>query len=112
MAMFDSGVEEQAVITGYRLSPRQKELWPLLREGAAYVAQLAVQMEGKFDAALLKVAFADVVSRHESLRTTFHSPAGIRFPLQVVVEEDVYTWEVLDAQSQTAEEICVQQRRL
>ena len=50
--MFDSSVEEQAVITGYRLSPRQKELWPLAREGAAYVAQLAVRIEGEFDAAL------------------------------------------------------------
>ena len=112
MAMFDSGVEEQAVITGYRLSPRQKELWPLLREGASYVAQLAVRIKGEFDVALLKAAFSDVVSRHESLRTTFHSPAGIRFPLQVVAEEDAFSWEVLDAQSHTVEEICVQQRRL
>ena len=110
--MFDSSVEEQAVITGYRLSPRQKELWPLARAGAAYVAQLAVRIEGELDAALLKAAFGDVVRRHESLRTTFHSPAGLRFPLQVVAEEHVYTSEVLDAESQTAEEICVQQRGL
>ena len=112
MAMFDSTVEEPAVITGYRLSPWQKELWPLAREGAAYVSQLAIRVEGELDEALLKAAFGDVVSRHESLRTTFHNPPGIRFPLQVVGELDAFSWKAFDAGLETVEEICVQQRRL
>jgi amino acid adenylation domain-containing protein len=115
METFDLSVEEQAAITGYRLSPWQKELWPAARESASYVSQLAVWLEGELDAARLKVAFGDVVRRHESLRTTFHISPGIRFPLQVVSEQDTFSWETFDAgewQFDTVEKTFTVQRQL
>ncbi|HEV2864152.1 MAG TPA: amino acid adenylation domain-containing protein [Pyrinomonadaceae bacterium] len=111
METFDSEVEEQAAITGYRLSPRQKELWPSACGGASYVSQLAVSLEGEADAATLKAAYGDVLGRHESLRTTFHSVPGMKFPLQVVGEPDAFSWESLDAGAGQAEEICARERR-
>jgi amino acid adenylation domain-containing protein len=63
----------------------QQRLWfldHLQPDGAAYNLPVAVRLDGPLDAAVLERALAEVIARHESLRTTFASDAGV--PVQVV----------------------------
>jgi len=63
----------------------QQRLWFLdqLQPGSgAYNVPTAARLQGPLDAAVLERAFNEVVARHESLRTTFASEAGV--PVQVV----------------------------
>ncbi|HVU49080.1 MAG TPA: amino acid adenylation domain-containing protein [Polyangia bacterium] len=63
----------------------QQRLWFLdqLQPGSgAYNVPAAVRLQGPLDVALLARALNEVVARHESLRTTFASVAGV--PVQVV----------------------------
>jgi amino acid adenylation domain-containing protein len=94
---FTSG-EEPLV---FPASCSQQRLWFLdhLQPGsAAYNLPRAVRLEGPLDAALLERALAEVVARHEALRTTFASEDGVA--VQVVAPalamrlpvEDLSTW--------------------
>src|SRR5947209_7164612 len=80
-----------------RLSFAQQRLWfihQLAPEITAYNFLLAVRLEGDLDVAALERALNRVVSRHESLRTTFslseggeprqHVAAGLRLALPVI----------------------------
>ncbi len=61
------------------LSPAQRRLWFLDRVGAcaaAYNIPLALRMSGAPDEAALRAALADLVHRHESLRTVFPDVDG------------------------------------
>ncbi|SUA48132.1 Tyrocidine synthase III [Nocardia africana] len=56
------------------LSPAQQRIWLLNRmdpASAAYNVPFAVRLTGAVDAAALELAFADVVERHEVLRTVY-----------------------------------------
>ncbi|WP_230091984.1 amino acid adenylation domain-containing protein [Streptomyces olivaceus] len=69
------------------LSFAQRRLWFLQRFGApsaTYHMPLALRLSGALDRAALGDALADVVARHETLRTVFPHTAGI--PRQRVVE--------------------------
>ncbi|MFH9810492.1 non-ribosomal peptide synthase/polyketide synthase [Streptomyces olivaceus] len=69
------------------LSFAQRRLWFLQRFGApsaTYHMPLALRLSGTLDRAALGDALADVVARHETLRTVFPHTAGI--PRQRVVE--------------------------
>jgi amino acid adenylation domain-containing protein len=67
------------------LSPGQERLWFLERLApgtAAYHVPAALRLQGELDAAALERALAEVVSRHEILRTRFVERDGA--PVQVV----------------------------
>ncbi len=76
----------QQMIEGYRVSPLQRRLWLLQNAGdsASYRARAVVRVEGNLDSNRLQQAIGSVVSRHEALRTTFHTLPGISIPVQVV----------------------------
>ncbi|MCP3099463.1 amino acid adenylation domain-containing protein [Myxococcus sp. K15C18031901] len=67
------------------LSFAQRRLWFMdqyLPGSPLYNMPVAQRLEGVLDVAALERAFAEVVRRHESLRTTFHARAGT--PRQVI----------------------------
>ena len=82
------------------LSFAQIRLWFLDQlQGPSPVYNMAMRLRlcGRLDADALGAALADVVGRHESLRTLFAVPEGI--PRQVVVppERADFGWQVIDA---------------
>jgi amino acid adenylation domain-containing protein/FkbM family methyltransferase len=78
--------EKMAQQAGFRLSPQQRRLWAEgLRHGSDWQRTLAaVVIAGDLDRGALQAAVADVVGRHEILRTRFHTLPDAAFPLQVI----------------------------
>lgn len=85
---------EKLPAQGFRLSPQQADLWLLRRAGKAfpYRSRCAMTVEGRLDAGVLREALRRVVARHEILRTTFHRPAGMKEPVQVVEDVSPAQW--------------------
>ena len=82
------------------LSFAQSRLWFLNRfEGgvATYNMPTAFRISGALDVEALGAALADVVGRHESLRTMFAAPEGIPQQLVVPAERAEFGWQVVDA---------------
>ena len=82
------------------LSFSQNRLWfldQLQGPSPTYNMALGLRMHGHLDVVALGAALADVVGRHESLRTQFAAPDGV--PQQVVVpaERADFGWDVIDA---------------
>src|ERR1700748_3418757 len=78
-----SGAEDDVFV--FPDSYAQQRLWfldPLQPGSGASNVPTAARLEGPLDAAALERALNEVVARHESLRTTFASEAGV--PVQVV----------------------------
>src|SRR5499433_1123447 len=77
---------QQATITGFRLSPQQRQVWRLQQEAPRlpYRVQGAIFIKGPLDLPRLQAALAAVLQRHEILRTTFHTLPGMDLPLQVI----------------------------
>src|SRR5262245_45633883 len=82
-------------LEGYRLSPQQKHLWMLLRQGRteSYQAKCAVAIKGLLEIRHLKAAAQNVIANHEILRTTFQCLPGMTIPIQVIEESGVISWQ-------------------
>ena len=81
------------------LSFAQNRLWFLDQlQGPSPVYNLAValRLRGRLDADVLGAALADVVGRHESLRTLFAAPGGIPQQLVMPAERADLGWQVVD----------------
>ena len=90
-------MERPAVIP---LSFSQKRLWfldQLQGPSPTYNMAVGLRLTGPLNTEALGAALADVIGRHESLRTIFAAPEGV--PQQVVVPaaEADFGWDVIDA---------------
>ena len=96
-------VERPAVVP---LSFAQNRLWfidQLQGPSPVYNMAVALRLSGRLDVEALGAALADVVGRHESLRTLFAAPEGIPQQLVVPVERADFGWQVVDASGWSAE---------
>ena len=90
-------VERPAVIP---LSFAQNRLWfidQLQGPSPIYNMVVALRLQGRLDAEVLRAALSDVVGRHESLRTLFPSVDGIPQQLVVPAEQATIGWQVIEA---------------
>jgi amino acid adenylation domain-containing protein/FkbM family methyltransferase len=94
----------EGVTEGYRLSPQQKRLWLIQRGGAGFCSQCALLLEGDLDPDALKESLHAVVSRHEIMRTSFHSLPAMDVPIQVIANESLLNFEEADHSDCPAQE--------
>ncbi len=90
-------VERPAVVP---LSFAQNRLWfidQLQGSSPMYNMAVALRLSGCVDAEALGAALADVVDRHESLRTSFVAVEGIPQQLVVPSAQADFGWQVIDA---------------
>ena len=82
------------------LSFAQSRLWfidQLQGPSPIYNMAVALRLGGRLDAEALGAALADVVGRHESLRTLFPAVEGIPQQLVVPAERADFGWQIIDA---------------
>ena len=90
-------VERPAVVP---LSFAQNRLWvidQLQGPSAIYNMAVGLRLSGRLDVEALGAALADVVGRHESLRTLFVAVDGVPQQLVMPVERADFGWEVVEA---------------
>ncbi|WP_374024021.1 amino acid adenylation domain-containing protein [Mycobacterium sp. HNNTM2301] len=82
------------------LSFTQNRLWVLDQlqvPSGVYHLAVALRLRGDLDAGVLAASLADVVARHESLRTIFPAPDGLPHQLIVPSTRANFGWDVIDA---------------
>ena len=87
------------------LSFAQSRLWflaQLFGPSAVYNMPVAVRLVGPLDVAALGAALADVVGRHESLRTVFVAVEGVARQVVLPAGEADFGWDVVDASGWSA----------
>ena len=90
------------------LSFAQNRLWfidQLQGPSPVYNMAVALQLRGRLDADALGAALADVVARHESLRTLIAAPDGIPQQLVMPPERADFGWDVVDATAWSAAQL-------
>jgi amino acid adenylation domain-containing protein/thioester reductase-like protein len=85
-----------STIEGFRLSPQQRHLWLQQKINGDYVAQAAFLIVGNLNIEVLQEAITAVVNCHEVLRTNFHSLPGVKIPVQVIQNQNLYDWHTVD----------------
>ena len=104
------GDELEPLVAGERpavvpLSFTQNRLWfldQLHGPSPVYNMAVALRLCGNLDAEALGSALADVVGRHESLRTLFVAAEGTPQQVVIPVERADFGWQVVDASAWTA----------
>ncbi|GFG50516.1 non-ribosomal peptide synthetase [Mycolicibacterium agri] len=82
------------------LSFAQNRLWfidQLQGPSPIYNMAVALALTGPLNVEALSLAVADVVGRHESLRTLFAAPAGVPHQVVMPVDQADVGWQVVDA---------------
>ncbi|HEU4361699.1 MAG TPA: condensation domain-containing protein, partial [Mycobacterium sp.] len=82
------------------LSFAQNRLWfidQLHGPSPVYNIAVGLRLSGRLDAGALGAALADVVDRHESLRTLFGALEGVPQQLVVPAEQADFGWQTIDA---------------
>ncbi|WP_156766000.1 condensation domain-containing protein, partial [Mycobacterium sp. E342] len=90
------------------LSFAQSRLWfidQLLGRSAVYNMPVAVRLHGPLDVEALGAALADVVARHESLRTVFPAVDGVPHQQLISHEGADFGWDVVDVTGWTHERL-------
>lgn len=85
-----------AALTGFRLSPQQRSLWPAQMATQRLRAWCVLDLEGPLDVGLLRRVVREVAGGQEILRTTFAPQAGMRHPVQVIAEQGEPLWTEVD----------------
>ncbi|HEV7361138.1 MAG TPA: amino acid adenylation domain-containing protein, partial [Mycobacterium sp.] len=82
------------------LSFAQSRLWfldQLQGPSPVYNMAVALRLSGRLDVDALSAALADVIARHESLRTVFVAPDGIAQQVVLPAERAEFGWRVVDS---------------
>lgn len=87
---------ECKTINGFQLSPLQKRLFYLQQNSSAFFTQCAILLEGDLQPEVLKAAIQQVINRHEILRTGFSHLPGVKTPVMVMSNTNVFVWEEVD----------------
>src|SRR5262249_51019437 len=85
-------ISRTGTTSGAPLSFAQQRLWFLDQftpNSAAYNIPLVIDLEGPLDVQALRSAIREIVSRHDTLRTTFPSDRGV--PYQLVQPADAFS---------------------
>ncbi|NLG50391.1 MAG: non-ribosomal peptide synthetase, partial [Chloroflexi bacterium] len=104
MALEEPGLPEEEVYV-FPASYAQQRLWFLdqFEPGSPfYNIPAAVRLSGRLDVAALERTFAEIVRRHETLRTTFDTVEGQ--PVQVIALEAPFSMPLTDLSHLPAEE--------
>jgi hypothetical protein len=110
----------------FRLSPQQRRVWALLRDGdgagggAVAAVGCAFAVSGELTAEALAGALAAAVARHEILRTGFLELPGLAVPVQTVLAEGRFSlesvpaavWAAADQASGLPEQVATRLREL
>src|SRR5947209_6419420 len=83
------------ITAGFWLSPEQKCVWVHQQERSPATAVALTFLEGPLDENRFREALRSV-SRHEVLRTVFRHAPGMKFPLQLVLENAEPLWLTSD----------------
>ncbi|MBV8789180.1 MAG: amino acid adenylation domain-containing protein, partial [Mycobacterium sp.] len=90
------------------LSYAQQRLWfieQLQGPSPVYNLAAALRLNGLLDSEELRAALADVVGRHESLRTLLAAPDGVPQQLVLPPERADFGWDLVDANDWPAERL-------
>jgi amino acid adenylation domain-containing protein/non-ribosomal peptide synthase protein (TIGR01720 family) len=101
---------ERRITEGYRLSPQQRRIWSLSRDGAdqSFFAECVIRMDGRLDPLALRSSLDYLAQRWEILRTEFHYLPGMTTPVQAVVDP---VNAQIECQDLCGEEECAQDKK-
>ncbi|MBW4537462.1 MAG: amino acid adenylation domain-containing protein [Pleurocapsa minor HA4230-MV1] len=89
---------ESLTITGFEISPQQKNLWLscLAKERQVYRVTGTILIEGNLEQIILEKAIEKVIQNNEILRTGFQAIAGLTVPVQIICNRDNFDLKYYD----------------